>query len=116
MDGDELVDYAWVEPADALAKERSGVWDVAFPTRRTLELLATASSAGDIAATLKAVGAVPPVEPRLWVSDTEARILLPDDDGFAESGPMQEDPETLGRLQAVVAAGGEIPAEFKSRT
>ena len=116
VDGDELVDLAWVPPSEALERERSGTWEIAFPTRRTLELLATGSSADGLAGQLRGLGAVPPVEPRLSVSATEARILLPNDEGFEEAGPQQDDPTILGRLQEVVSQGGKVPAEFQDRS
>jgi 8-oxo-dGTP pyrophosphatase MutT (NUDIX family) len=116
VDGDELVDLAWVPPQAALDLESQGTWEVAFPTRRTLDLLATGSSASDVVDLVRSLGAVPPVEPRLYVSESEARILLPDDEGFDEAGPAQSDPTILGRLQDVVAKGGKVPAEFKGRS
>lgn len=116
VDGDELVDLAWVSPAAALDKERAGEWEVAFPTRRTLDLLATESSTRGIVGRIRALGAVPPVEPRLYVTESEAKILLPEDEGFDEAGPDQNDPTILGRLQKVVSRGGKVPAEFKGRS
>lgn len=116
VDGDELVSLAWVRPSEALERERTGMWEVAFPTRRTLEMLTTAASADGIAERLRRLSVVPPIEPRLSVSDSEARILLPDDEGFEEAGPQQHDPTILRRLQEVVSRGGRVPAEFKDRS
>ena len=116
VDGDELVDLAWIRPGDALDRERDGRWEVAFPTRETLRVLASASSAAELASRLRSVAAVPPVEPRLYVSDDEARILMPGDPGFDAAGPAQEDPTILDRLAAVVAKGARVPAEFRSRS
>jgi len=116
VDGDELIDLDWVDPMEALERERAGVWDVAFPTRETLRLLATETSARDIEARLRELDLVPPVEPRLSVSDTDARILLPNDPDFDAAGPEQDDPTILARLQKVVSLGGVVPAEFRSRS
>jgi 8-oxo-dGTP pyrophosphatase MutT (NUDIX family) len=115
IDGDELVDLVWVNPMEALGRERSGEWSVAFPTRETLRLLGTEQSASAIAERLRALGAVPAIEPRLFVSGSEARILMPDDPGFEAAGPDQKDPTILDRLAEVVAGGGMVPAEFKDR-
>jgi hypothetical protein len=52
----------------------------------------------------------------LFVGEGEAQILMPDEDGFDESGPAQSDPTLLQRLSDVVAGGGRVPAEFKSRS
>ena len=116
VDGDELIDLAWVTPDEALEREAAGSWDVAFPTRETLRLLASESSSADLVARLARLDAIPPVEPRLYVSESEARILMPHDEGFEAAGPSQKDPTILDRLQSVVAQGGAVPAEFKGRS
>lgn len=116
VDGEELVDLAWVTPHYALERERIGDWAVAFPTRETLSVFASAGSAEEVAATFRAIGAVPPVEPRLLVSDTEVRILLPEDEGFEHAGPSQDDPTILSRLSTVVSQGGTVPAELRNRS
>lgn len=116
VDGDELIDLDWVSPVEALERERAGTWDVAFPTRKTLELLASESNVVALTERLAAIGSVPPVEPRLYVDDTEARILMPEDDGFDEVETAQKDPAILQRLAVVVAEGGAVPAEFRSRS
>jgi 8-oxo-dGTP pyrophosphatase MutT (NUDIX family) len=113
---DELVDLVWVSPAEALARNEADDWDVAFPTRRTLELLTTESSAGDVVERLRSVEVVAPVQPRLYVDEHEARILLPDDPGFEEAAIAQRDPEILERLSRVLAMGGRIPAELKGHS
>jgi len=116
VDGDELIDLTWVTPSEALQSEVTGDWDVAFPTRKTLELLGSESSVAALADRLRRVDAVPSVEPRLHVGDHDAQILLPDDVGFDEAGPAQSDPTILHRLSIVVAEGGVVPAEFRSRS
>jgi 8-oxo-dGTP pyrophosphatase MutT (NUDIX family) len=116
VDGDELIDLAWVTPLDALAREGSGEWGIAFPTRKTLELLASEPTVGALVRKLGAIDVVPPVEPRLHVGEDEAQILMPDEAGFDEAGAAQSDPTILQRLSVVVAEGGRVPAEFKSRS
>ncbi len=113
---DELVDLQWISPVEALSRDAADVWDVAFPTRRNLELIATETSAAGIAAKLRSLEIVPPIQPRLYVDDHEARILLPDDPGFEAAGPAQHDPEILDRLSRVLAMGGRIPAELKGHS
>ncbi len=116
IDGDELIDIEWVAPHDALERETRGAWDVAFPTRETLRLLGSQPSCEAVIDSLRHLDSVPSVEPRLFVSDSEARILMPDDDDFEAAGPSQKDPRILDRLRAVVASGGAVPAEFKGRS
>lgn len=116
VDGHELIDLEWARPIDVLRREAEGTWDVAFPTRKTLEVLATESSASDLMAAVRGLAAVPPIQPRLFVGDGEARIVMPTEDLFDEIGPEQHDPDLLERLASVVAAGGRVPAEFKGRS
>lgn len=113
VDGDELVDLAWVGPMEALRREQDQEWDVAFPTRKILELLASEPSAASLAATMRNLAIVPPVQPRLYVTSDEARIVMPDEDLFDAIEADQADPDILGRLAAVIAKGGHLPAEFK---
>lgn len=116
VDGDELIDVAWVRPSDALHREQTGEWPVAFPTRETLKLIGASATASSLVAHVRAIEIVPPIEPRLFVSDSEARILMPADDGFDEAGPAQSDPHILDRLAKVVADGGHVPAELGGRS
>ena len=116
VDGDELIDLAWLAPSEALRRETSGEWGVSFPTRNTLELLDSEPSVGALVERLRRVDTVSSIEPRLLVGENEARILLPDDDGFDEAGPAQSDPTILERLSIVVAEGGRVPAELRSRS
>ncbi len=113
---EELIDVAWVPPVEALRREEAEEWDVAFPTRKTLELLSAQDAVASLRQMLEAIAPVPPIEPRLFVGDQEAKILLPDDPGFEDAGPSQGDPTILDRLGDVVAQGGHVPAEFKRRT
>ena len=116
VDGDELIDHEWVSPHEALARAAVGEWDIAFPTRETLKLLGSEESIESLVAKLRRHVEVPAIEPRLFVSESEARILMPDDEGFDAAGPSQKDPTILARLQEVVSKGGLVPAEFKSRS
>ena len=113
---EELIDVAWVSPAEALEREGRGEWDVAFPTRKTLELLGACSSVASLVDMLESLAPVPPIEPRLHVGEDNAKILMPDDPDFEAAGPSQSDPTILDRLGSVVAHGGRVPAEFKRRS
>ena len=113
---EELIGVDWVPPLEVLQREARGEWDVAFPTRKTLELLGVTSSVGSLVEMLETLAPVPPIEPRLHVGDDNARILMPDDPDFDAAGPSQSDPTILDRLGAVIADGGRVPAEFKRRS
>lgn len=113
---DELIGVDWVPPHEVLARESRGEWDVAFPTRKTLELLGAASSVSNLVHMLESIAPVPPIEPRLHVGEDNAKILMPDDEDFDAAGPSQSDPTILDRLGTVIAHGGRVPAEFKRRS
>lgn len=113
---EELIGVDWVTPLEALERESRGLWDVAFPTRRTLELLGAATSTASLVDMLETLAPIPPIEPRLHVGEDTAKILMPDDPGFEAAGPSQSDPSILDRLGSVIADGGRVPAEFKRRS
>ena len=115
VDGDELIDLDWIFPREALAREESEEWELAFPTRKTLHVLASEPSVRALVDRLGAIGSVSPLEPRLLVGEDMARILVPDDEGFDEAGPAQNDPTILQRLSHVVTEGGRVPAELRFR-
>jgi 8-oxo-dGTP pyrophosphatase MutT (NUDIX family) len=113
---EELIGVDWVPPLEAIERESRGEWDVAFPTRKTLELLGAASSTTSLVDMFESLATIPPIEPRLHVGEDNAKILMPDDPDFEAAGPSQSDPSILERLGSVTAAGGRVPAEFKRRS
>ena len=113
VDGDELVDLAWIDPLEALERSAEGTFDIAFPTQKTLELLASEASAVAIAERLRSLKIVGRVQPRIEVTEDTARIVLPDDPGFDALADAQSDPDLLVRLARVVRSGGHVPPEFK---
>ena len=113
VDGDELVDLRWISPLDALEQYREGTFDIAFPTQKTLELLASEPSASAIEQRLRSLDIVGRVQPRLEVTDDAARIVLPGEEGFDDLAAAQSDPDLLVRLARVVRGGGHLPPEFK---
>jgi len=115
VDGCELIDLDWVSPREALAREEREEWEIAFPTRKTLHVLASEHTASALVDRLRAIGSVPPLEPRLLVGEDSAEILMPDDEGFDEAGLAQDDPTILQRLSDVVTEGGRVPAELRFR-
>ncbi len=113
---EELIGVDWISPLEALQREDRGEWDVAFPTRKILELLGATSSVAALVDMLETLAPVPPIEPRLHVGQDNAKILMPDDPDFDAAEPSQSDPTILDRLGTVIAHGGRVPAEFKRRS
>ena len=113
VDGEELIDLAWITPVEALERDEEEDWAIPYPTRKTLHLLASESATSPLLARLRSLDFVSPVQPRLFVGNGEVRILLPDEDGFDEAGQHQHDPMILQRLAEIVAQGGRVPAELR---
>lgn len=81
IDGHEIVQWGWYEPAAALEAARAGEILLVFPTIRHLEQISTFASAD---ALLKHAHGreVRPVEPRVLLSGETARIVLPGEPGY----------------------------------
>jgi 8-oxo-dGTP pyrophosphatase MutT (NUDIX family) len=80
-DGEEIVETAWLAPAEALARHRGGDFLLVFPTIKMLETLARFTSPEEAVDAIGAV-AVEPILPRVDTSGPEPRILLPGDAGY----------------------------------
>jgi 8-oxo-dGTP pyrophosphatase MutT (NUDIX family) len=81
VDGSEVVDSRWYEPAQALAEcEREELFLV-FPTIKQLQQLSAFGSADELLAHARG-REVQPVEPRVLMSGESARIVLPGEPGY----------------------------------
>jgi 8-oxo-dGTP pyrophosphatase MutT (NUDIX family) len=83
VDGYEVVDARWYEPAEALRAGAEGELLLVFPTIKHLEQLSvfpTADELLDYARTRE----IQPVEPRVVMSGEQARVLLPGEAGYDE--------------------------------
>ena len=83
-DGGEIVDAAWMNPAEALERGRAGELELVFPTIRQLEgLLPYATSTEAIAAAKEAE--VEPIMPTV-IADPDSeqgwKLLMPGDPGY----------------------------------
>lgn len=83
IDGEEIVDWGWYTPAQALAAHQAGEILLVFPTIKHLEQLGRFRST---TALLRhaADQVVAPVQPRVVMSGETARVLLPGDEGYDE--------------------------------
>jgi 8-oxo-dGTP pyrophosphatase MutT (NUDIX family) len=81
VDGAEVVDARWFEPAAALAAARAGDILLVFPTIKHLEQLSGFASVDELLAHArgKTVG---PVQPRVLGTGETARIVLPGEPGY----------------------------------
>jgi 8-oxo-dGTP pyrophosphatase MutT (NUDIX family) len=81
VDGHEVVQARWYEPAKALEAQRAREIALVFPTIRHLEQLARFSSASGLIEYARRQE-IQPVLPRVLVSGETARIVLPDEPGY----------------------------------
>jgi 8-oxo-dGTP pyrophosphatase MutT (NUDIX family) len=77
-DDHEVIEAVWVQPAEALRRHREGLFEMIFPTVRTLEALAPFGSAAEVIAHAEASGPIQPVQPEVVDEGGVLRILLPD--------------------------------------
>jgi 8-oxo-dGTP pyrophosphatase MutT (NUDIX family) len=83
-DGAEIVDAAWINPAEALERGRSGEIELVFPTIKHLESLlpfATAEEALDAARKLEVEAVMPTIVPDAD-SPEGWKMLMPGDEGY----------------------------------
>ncbi len=81
VDGSEIVDARWYEPAAALEESRRGELFLVFPTIKQLEQLSSFRSADELIAHARG-REVLPVQPRVLMSGETARIVLPGEPGY----------------------------------
>jgi len=80
-DGEEIVETAWVTPADALERHTRGDMLLVFPTIHKLQVLSRYATAAEALAAARDAQ-VEPILPRVDESGDEPRNLLPGDWGY----------------------------------
>jgi 8-oxo-dGTP pyrophosphatase MutT (NUDIX family) len=83
VDGEEVVDARWYEPAAALEAAADGQLLLVFPTIKHLEQLSSFESADQLLDYARS-REIRPVEPRVVMSGEQARVLLPGEPGYDE--------------------------------
>lgn len=85
----EVIDSIWIEPAEALSRQREGEIEMLLPTEQNLEAVGRFASTGEL---LEAAGArqVDTVLPKVVVAEQGVRILLPGDEGYETARPAPE--------------------------
>jgi recombination protein RecT len=105
-DGSEVVDAAWISPADALSRANAGAWSIAFPTRRTLADLGAFDATRALRDHQEALGPIEPVEPRLATMRGVVRVLLPGEPGFEAADPSVMAPRERAEIPRRLSTGG----------
>jgi 8-oxo-dGTP pyrophosphatase MutT (NUDIX family) len=83
VDGSEIVDARWYEPAAALEAGERGEILLVFPTIKHLEQLSRFASASAAIEHARG-GKVVPVQPRVLVAGETARVVLPGEPGYED--------------------------------
>lgn len=83
VDGGEIVDARWYEPAAALAALQRGELLLVFPTIKHLEQLSGFASASALLRYASGLE-IRPVVPRVIGADEQARVVLPGEPGYQE--------------------------------
>jgi len=83
VDGAEVVDCAWYEPAAALAAHARDELALVFPTIRQLEQLSAFACAEELLAHARRTE-VSPVQPRVVGTGERLRIVLPGEPGYGD--------------------------------
>ncbi|CAN5582635.1 NUDIX hydrolase [soil metagenome] len=81
VDGNEIVDSAWIEPEAALAKHEANEMELVFPTIKHLEALLPYANADALIEAARD-WQVSPVLPRVVEIGNETKILLPGEEGY----------------------------------
>lgn len=77
-DNIETTASTWIRPSDALAQAREGLFSIIFPTRKTLEELASFDTAADVIASTPGKEIIP-ILPTVVLAEGTARVILPGD-------------------------------------
>lgn len=91
-DAGETVAHAWLRPAEALQRHRSGEIDLILPTIRNLEAIGAFATAAELLDAAAALRDVPTVLPREVAGDDGPCLLLPGDPGYAAPAAPAAEP------------------------
>lgn len=81
-DGVETIAHLWITPAEALARNRAGEFELIFPTIRSLEAIGRFDSAAELLDAAAHITNVPAILPRIISEEGGFRIVLPGDGEF----------------------------------
>lgn len=81
-DEGETIDTIWINPSEALRKQRDRELELIFPTIRNLDAISRFDTAADLLAAAAAVDEVVAMLPRIASNTDGMRIFLPGDEGY----------------------------------
>lgn len=77
-DDREVIDHLWIRPADALARQEAGGFELILPTRSTLEELADFRTVDDVLDAIAGRSDPPAITPTLRTEGDDVLLALPD--------------------------------------
>lgn len=112
-DRSETIAHVWINPSEALARERTGEMPMVLATRMTLEMLAQFDRAQDFIEHARAIRSPAPLLPRFARRAGVECILLDGDPAYAEIGKL--DSTGAGTVAAEIIPGQERRLSDKVR-
>ena len=110
-DDHEVIANTWVRPVDALARHRSGTFEMLPPTIASLRAVSRFATAGEALAAATEITDVPTILPRVIVDEGGVRIVLPGDpeygEGYTGDGPLGRWPSVEERSRYAVTVQGD---------
>ncbi len=79
-DDREVIAHTWIRPADALERQKTGDFELIFPTIRTLRAIARFDTSSELLAAAASPTDIPAIQPRIVNDGGGLRIYLPGDD------------------------------------
>ena len=90
-DDNETIDSLWVNPGDALERQRAGELFMIFPTIKNLEFLTPFATCAQVLAAAAAIGRPPMILPRIVKRGEGIAVLMPGEDGYDDPGLTDAD-------------------------
>jgi 8-oxo-dGTP pyrophosphatase MutT (NUDIX family) len=111
-DDHEVIANTWVRPTDALARHRSGTFEMLPPTIASLRAVSRFATAGEALAAATEITDVPTILPRVIVDEGGVRIVLPGDpeygEGYTGEEPLGRWPSVEERSRYAVTVQGDL--------
>jgi len=112
-DNSETVDHVWIQPAEALARHRSGEMQLVFPTIKTLESIARFDTTAALMEYARSPRKMPVMAPRTASGRDGKKLLVPGDYAYAEVGRL--DPEGGGTAACEIIPGTVVQLSSRVR-
>ena len=86
-DDQETVDTIWIDPLEALERQRRGEISIILPTIKNLQAIGRFTRTSELLEHARKMGEVPTILPRFTEDGGGLRLLLPGDEGYDTAAP-----------------------------